>query len=52
MNCPTPWKMKYRDDIAAKIALARLTHKDRDDHRECRIYECPSKNHWHLTSKR
>ena len=51
MNCPTPWKRAYRDEIAAKLALASAQHKDgsRRPATETRAYRCPC-GRWHLTS--
>jgi len=40
-------KVILRDEIAAKIALARMARKDRD---EQRVYRCPGTSHFHLTS--
>lgn len=65
-SCPTPWKMKFRDEIAAKLAAAT----DSSD-RNCGLrrgsrpagardragrgaivvpYECRAGGHWHLES--
>ena len=49
--CPTPHKAKYRDEVAAKVALAKVQRQDKA-HRpktEQRAYRCG--RHWHLTSK-
>lgn len=45
--CQKERKIIYRDELAAKMALARLVWKD---HGEKRIYPCG--NHFHTTSKR
>ena len=49
-------KRKYRDEIAAKLALATIARKDRSgrhghEAKECRYYKCPTGNHYHLTSQ-
>lgn len=47
MSCRTG-KMRYRDELDAKIALARVRWKDRG---EKRCYRCPLCRGWHLTSQ-
>lgn len=47
--CPTG-KLRYRDQIGAKFALARIDDAD-PKRREKRAYRCPSCRGWHLTSK-
>lgn len=49
----TPHKVRYRDEIAAKLALASVQHKDgsRRSKSEKRLYHCPCCNGWHLTAK-
>lgn len=49
-TCPTG-KHRYRDKIAAHLALARIDagHGNR---REQRAYRCPDCRGWHLTSQR
>ncbi len=46
-------KIRYRDEIAAKLALATARRKDssRRDKVETRIYACPICHGWHLTSQ-
>ena len=44
-------KQRFRDKLSAKIALANIEHKDRDQAREQRVYKCPSCYGWHLTSQ-
>ena len=46
-------KVRYRDEIAAKLALASAQRKD-GSHRaktEKRAYRCPKCRGWHLTAK-
>lgn len=44
-------KRAFKDEIAAKLALADIWAKDRPTARERRAYRCPSKPwQWHLTS--
>ncbi|MBN9607839.1 MAG: hypothetical protein BGO26_10220 [Actinobacteria bacterium 69-20] len=50
-RCPTPWKVRYRNGVTAKIALTKLDRQDKDGHHEVRAYRCPCGG-WHLTSKR
>ncbi|SKT56767.1 Uncharacterised protein [Mycobacteroides abscessus subsp. massiliense] len=48
-TCPTPWKRRFRDDIAAKLDITRLA---RNAHQRCREavrpYPCRCGG-WHLT---
>lgn len=45
-------KRRYRDEIAAKIALARVNAPCRGSRRaESRAYRCPNCKGWHLTSQ-
>lgn len=49
--CPTG-KRRYRDDLAARIALAGIRHRNHAPHRqEQRAYRCPKCRGWHLTSQ-
>lgn len=41
-------KVRYRDELGAKIALANTQAKD---HGEKRVYRCPICRGWHLTSQ-
>jgi len=47
-------KIRYRDQIAAKLALASAQHQDgsRREKVERRAYHCPRCHGWHLTSQR
>jgi hypothetical protein len=45
-SCPTG-KIRYRDELAARIALAKLQRADRGQRR---AYRCPPCRGWHLTS--
>ena len=44
-------KKRFRDEIAAKLALAVIQRKDKEGHNECRTYHCPICKRYHLTSK-
>jgi len=44
-------KARYRDEIAAKLALAKVQRQDKPGHTERSAYRCPDCNRWHLTSK-
>lgn len=44
-------KVRYRDEISAKIALSKIKVKDSPAHTEKRHYLCPECAGWHLTSK-
>jgi hypothetical protein len=46
-------KTRYRDRIAAKLALARIHHNDEPTRpkQEQRAYRCPACKGWHLTSQ-
>jgi hypothetical protein len=46
--CATTGKFAYRDRLAARMALAEVANKGRDEHH---VYRCPGTSHWHLTSK-
>lgn len=48
-TCPTG-KFRYRDRIAALLALGRIDNVD-PGRRESRVYRCPQCRGWHLTSK-
>ena len=48
-KCKTTGKVKYRNELDAKIALARLVWKDKGQQR---AYFCPDCKTWHLTHKR
>lgn len=52
-RCPTPGKHRFRDRIAAELALATIHRKDKASRpkRERRAYPCPCGG-WHLTSRR
>lgn len=50
MPCKTG-KRRYRDRIAAQLALATLKKDDREGHTEERAYSCPYCGGWHLTSE-
>ncbi|MFC9975895.1 hypothetical protein ACFVH6_33900 [Spirillospora sp. NPDC127200] len=51
--CPSG-KVRFRDRIAATLALATIQHDDRPGRPkiEARVYRCPSCAGWHLTSAR
>lgn len=47
-------KRRYRDEIAAKVALSRIQSSNDDQLREFvpkRAYRCPNCKGWHLTHK-
>lgn len=46
-------KRRYRDRIAADLALAKIVRADRTDRpkTERRAYHCPRCNRYHLTSE-
>ena len=46
-------KTRYRDEIAARLALAHITHADRTDRpkTETRAYLCERCHGYHLTSQ-
>jgi len=48
------FKFRYRDEIAAKLALATIKNQDRASRpkTERRAYSCPECRGWHLTSWR
>lgn len=45
-------KLRYRDEIAANLALATLQRQGKTGHHETRTYRCEKCRGWHLTSKR
>jgi len=45
-------KTRYRDEIAAKLALAKLARQGKQGHDECRAYRCEKCAGWHLTSQK
>lgn len=44
-------KRRWRTRLDAKIALADINRRDRQQRREQRAYRCPICNGWHLTSR-
>jgi hypothetical protein len=50
MKCPTADKIRHRDELAAKIALASANN-GKGDRRESRAYYCRHCRGWHLTSR-
>lgn len=46
-------KVRYRDRIAAHLALANVQHADKATRPnvEARAYRCPTCRGWHLTSQ-
>lgn len=44
-------KVKYRDEIAAKLALVKIQRQDKPGHQESRVYQCERCRKWHTTSK-
>jgi hypothetical protein len=44
-------KVRYRNNLDARIALAKLRAQDKSGHTERRAYRCPECKAWHLTSK-
>lgn len=51
-QCPTG-KSRYRDEIAAKMALSAVQHQDKSwrPKLEQKAYRCPLCRGWHLTSQ-
>lgn len=50
--CPSK-KTAYRDEIAAKLAMATIRHHGATRAKTPRkAYRCPDCNSWHLTSQR
>lgn len=47
-------KVRYRDELAARMALARTRSPARrkSNRTEARVYKCPACGGWHLTSKK
>lgn len=43
-------KVRYRDRIAALLALASTGRSDKAKRQERRAYRCPDCKGWHLTS--
>ncbi|ROQ69199.1 hypothetical protein EDD93_3696 [Streptomyces sp. 840.1] len=50
MSCPTG-KIRYRDRLAAAIALASTSRSTASRREEARTYRCRQCRGWHLTSK-
>lgn len=50
-RCKPTGKLKFRDEIAAKITLGHLAAAPLRERREQRAYRCPHGDHWHLTSQ-
>ena len=49
--CKTSLKVRYRDELAAKLALASLHREDNPEHTERTCYQCEWCGGWHLTSR-
>jgi hypothetical protein len=49
--CPSG-KVRFRDDLAARLALATASRKREGGKSERRTYRCPQCAGFHLTSKR
>lgn len=47
--CPETHKVAFRDELDAKMALAR---RIRNDKGEVRVYQCPFCHKFHLTSQK
>lgn len=49
--CPYPTKVRFKDELAAKMELAKIQRRDNTARpkTEKRAYRCGG--HWHLTSK-
>lgn len=45
-------KLRYRDSVSAKLALAKLQRQDKPHHTEARAYRCRTCQGWHLTSRK
>ena len=45
-------KIRYRDEIAANLALAKLQRQGKAGHDETRAYRCEKCGGWHLTSQK
>lgn len=45
-------KIRYRDEIAANLALAKLQRQGKTGHDETRAYRCEKCGGWHLTSQK
>ena len=44
-------KVRYRDELGAKIALSNTQRKTAGRRAERRVYKCPYCAGWHLTSR-
>lgn len=44
-------KVRFRDELGAKIALSQIGVSDKTKRRERRAYKCPKCRGWHLTSQ-
>jgi len=53
MNQPSCTKVRFRDEITAKIALYKIARKDDAERSksEARAYRCRKCHGWHLTSQ-
>lgn len=50
-QCGRNRKVRYRDELAAMIALANTARPGRSAREEWRTYRCPLCKGWHLTSQ-
>jgi hypothetical protein len=44
-------KRGYKDEIAAKLTLAKVQYQDKPGHNERRVYKCNMCHRYHLTSQ-
>ncbi|MDR3084300.1 MAG: hypothetical protein LBV60_25870 [Streptomyces sp.] len=44
-------KQRFRDRLAAQLALVRIGNSNSSRRRETRAYRCPHCRGWHLTSR-
>ncbi|GAB3601106.1 hypothetical protein GCM10027586_03820 [Kineococcus gypseus] len=50
MSCPSG-KVRYRDRIAAELALLNAHRSSAARRNEVRVYQCEKCRGWHLTSR-
>jgi len=50
-TCSTTTKIRYPDQLAARLALATLQREDDPEHQERKVYKCEWCGGWHLSSR-
>lgn len=50
-HCPASGKVRFRDEVAAKLAMAEINRLGNSAKAISRVYRCPQCAGFHMTSK-